>query len=91
VANKLLQAEGQATVVILNGRGSGLSAAAVRAGLAEYAGRRHRGHLASVRVLGDAFDLAWTRVRTLDQQPRPAGRRDRAGSTAPSHDLALGP
>jgi hypothetical protein len=63
VRNKLLQAEGQAATVVLNGRGSGLSPAAASAGLSGYAGRAHRGNVAAVRVLGDGFDLTWSRVR----------------------------
>jgi hypothetical protein len=66
VVNKLLQAEGQAATVILEGRGSGLSSGAAQAGMAMYAGLPHRGNLAAVRVLGDGFDLAWTRVRVLE-------------------------
>jgi hypothetical protein len=63
VLNKLLQAEGQAATVVLNGRGSGLSPAAASAGMAAYAGQPHRGNVAAVRVLGDGFDLTWSRVR----------------------------
>jgi hypothetical protein len=70
VANKLLQAEGQAATVVLEGRGSGLSPAAARAGVAMYAGLPHRGNVAAVRVLGDGFDLAWTRVRGLEMPRR---------------------
>jgi hypothetical protein len=63
VRNKLLQAEGQAATVVLNGRGTGLSPAAANAGMAAYADQAHRGNVASVRVLGDGFDLTWSRVR----------------------------
>jgi hypothetical protein len=63
VLNKLLQAEGQAATVVLNGRGSGLSPAEASAGMAAYAGQAHRGNVAAVRVLGDGFDLTWSRVR----------------------------
>jgi hypothetical protein len=75
VVNKLLQAEGQAATVVLNGRGSGLSSTAARAGMAVYAGLPHRGNVATVRVLGDGFDLAWTRQRALE--------RERAGDRLP--------
>jgi hypothetical protein len=76
VANKLLQAEGQAATVVLEGRGSGLSSSAARAGVAMYAGLPHRGHVAAVRVLGDGFDLAWTRARSLERRPVAPVRED---------------
>jgi hypothetical protein len=63
VVNKLSQSEGQASTVVLNGQGSGLTASAARAGMAMYAGLPHRAGVAAVRVLGDGFDLAWSRVR----------------------------
>jgi hypothetical protein len=71
VVNKLLQAEGQAATVVLNGRGSGLSEAAVRAGMAAYNEYPHRGNIAAVRVLGDGFDLGWARGRTIQVQRTP--------------------
>ena len=63
VLNKLLDARGQASTVVLNGRGSGLSMATARRGMALYAARpdgRDGGLLSTVRVLGDGFDLSWT-------------------------------
>ena len=81
VVNKLKQAEGQAPTVVLNGRGSGLSEAAARAGLEAYAGLARPGRVAGVRVLGDGFELGWTRPRTVRRDPMmgpPAwGRGDR--------------
>ena len=71
VVNKLLQAEGQAATVVLNGRGSGLSEAAARAGMATYNGLAHRGNIAAVRVLGDGFDLGWTRGRAIQTERAP--------------------
>jgi hypothetical protein len=76
VVNKLLQAEGQAATVVLDGRGSGLTPVAAQAGMAVYAGLPHRGHVAAVRVLGDGFDLGWARVRLLDT-PRRVNDRPR--------------
>jgi hypothetical protein len=70
VANKLLQAEGQAARVVLDGRSSGLTSATARAGVAMYAGLPHRGNVAAVRVIGDGFDLAWTRARTVETHRR---------------------
>jgi hypothetical protein len=70
VANKLLQAEGQAATVVLDGRGSGLTSATARAGVAMYAGLPHRGNVAAVRVIGDEFDLAWIRARALETHRR---------------------
>jgi hypothetical protein len=75
VVNKLLQAEGQAATVVLEGRGSGLSPAAARAGVAMYAGLPHRGNVAAVRVLGDGFDLAWTRAG-VPERHRPVPVRE---------------
>jgi hypothetical protein len=74
VVNKLIQAEGQAATVVLNGRGSGLSSSAAEAGIRFYEGLRHRAHIATVRVLGDGFDLEWAR--------QPSIRRDRAAAPA---------
>lgn len=87
VVNKLLQAEGQAGVVVLNGRGSGLTPGAARAGMAIYAGLPHRGRIATVRVLGDGFDLGWSRTPDLRRAPVPA--RHTARSPAPP-ELGLG-
>jgi hypothetical protein len=87
VVNKLLQAEGQAEVVVLNGRGSGLTPAAARAGMAIYAGLPHRDRIATVRVLGDGFDLGWSRTPDLRRTPVPG--RHAARSPAPP-ELGLG-
>ena len=70
VVNKLRQAEGQAATVILEGRGSGLTSVAAHKGMAMYAGLPHRGPVAAVRVLGDGFDLAWTRSVPSRSPPR---------------------
>jgi hypothetical protein len=78
VVNKLRQAEGQAATVILEGRGSGLTSVAAHNGMAMYAGLPHRGPVAAVRVLGDGFDLAWTRVRALEGH-RPVDGRHTQG------------
>lgn len=62
VFNKLMDAGGQASHVVLVAGGSGLSAVTARRGLARYAAdRRERPVLASVRVVGDGYDLAWSR------------------------------
>ncbi len=84
VVNKLIQAEGQAAMVVLNGRGTGLSAAPAEAGLVAYAGQPHRAHIGAVRVLGDSFDLAWV--------CRPAVRRHRDGPPVrwPGPETGLG-
>ncbi len=75
VVNKLIQAEGQAPVVVLNGRGTGLSAAAVEAGMRIYSTLPRRANVAAVRVLGDTFDLAWARQASLRRdRPGPADR-----------------
>jgi hypothetical protein len=82
VVNKLLQAEGQAATVVLDGRGSGLTSGAARAGMAMYAGLPHRGNVAAVRVLGDGFDLAWTRLHVLEAR-RHLNGRDLPGQKRP--------
>jgi len=67
VVNKLLQAEGQAPTVVLNGRGTGLTAASARAGMAEYASLERPGQVTAVRVLGNGFDLGWVRDQSLSR------------------------
>jgi hypothetical protein len=66
VLNKLIDAGRQAPTAVLNGYGTGLTAGAARRGMALYAARPGTGPLTSVRVLGDGFDLAWTRRPELD-------------------------
>lgn len=61
VFNKLIDAAGQADAVFLYGRGSGLTAATVRSGLARLADEGRAASLSAVRVVGDGFDLAWMR------------------------------
>lgn len=82
VVNKLLSARDQAAHVVLVGRGSGLTVSAARAGLARYEalGRADPG-LRSVRVLGEGYDVAWTRstARSLDRPLDPSGRRPGMG------------
>jgi hypothetical protein len=73
VLNKLLDARGQASTVVLNAAGSGLTASAALGGLALYGSRDDGGQLASVRVVGDGFDMAWTRRSELALTP-PQGR-----------------
>jgi hypothetical protein len=79
VLNKLRDAAGQAPHVVINGRGSGLTADVVRRGVARYAGDRRAGpQLRSVRAIGDGFDQSWSlqaRERRLGP-PRPPGRPD---------------
>lgn len=61
ILNKLVQAGRQAPTVVLNGYGTGLTVEAARLGMALYSARPDAGLLGAVRVLGDGFDLAWTR------------------------------
>lgn len=65
VLNKLIDGRRQADTVVLNGRGSGLTAATARGGVALYAARPDGGQLSAIRVIGDGFDLAWSRQRYL--------------------------
>lgn len=80
VVNKLLQADGQAATVVLNAEGSGLSARQARAGMFEYISRPRPSGVRNVRVLGDGFDLTWSRD--------PAIRKDRAAERG--RDLGVG-
>ncbi len=82
VFNKLVDAAGQARHVVLIDRGSGLSAGSARQGMGRWAlaaGPDDR--LDSVRVMGDGFDLAWTRSarREIERAPLVSG----AGVLAP--------
>lgn len=83
VLNKLLDAGGQASHVVLVGTGSGLSPSTARRGLARYSvGDRAVPRLTSVRVVGDGYDLAWRRHPGIDLRPRPDRRREQ-GRTEP--------
>jgi hypothetical protein len=75
VFNKLVDAAGQSRHVVLIGYGSGLTADAVRQGLARYAaaGRREPA-LDSIRALGDGFDLGWSRRLVVERSREAAGR-----------------
>ncbi len=77
VVNKLIQAEGQAAMVVLNGRGTGLSASAVEAGMRIYSRLPRQANVAAVRVLGDTFDLAWAHPASLGRDRRGPADRDR--------------
>lgn len=93
VVNKLLQAEGQASTVVLNGRGSGLSASSARAGVADYARLERSGGLVAVRVLGDGFDLGWSCDRSVrrERTTEPATARGRTPDLEPAGpDLGAG-
>jgi hypothetical protein len=72
IFNKLIDAGRQAPTVVLNGYGTGLTAGSARRGMALYSARPATGPLTSVRVLGDGFDLAWTRNPELEMSPSPA-------------------
>lgn len=74
VFNKLVDASGQAPHVVLVGAGSHLTAATVRRGLARYAANRPPvPPLASVRAIGDGYDLGWSR-RPGVELARPVAR-----------------
>lgn len=65
VMNKLLDASGQADVVVVHARGSGLTEGAARSGLAMAAATPRGAGLESVAVLGDGFATAWARSRQV--------------------------
>lgn len=77
VSNKLLRALGQADAVVLYGKGSGLTAGAVRSGLARLVAGGRAGSLSAVRAVGDGFDLAWVRRPGIGRQVPPGAARDR--------------
>lgn len=85
VANKLLDGAGQADAVVLYGRGSGLTAATVRAGLGRLVAEGRAGELSAVRAIGDGFDLAWVRRPVIAHQ-LPSGR-PRLGPVRPQLGL----
>lgn len=78
VFNKLLDAAGQSRHAVLYGVGSGLTAETARRGLARYWSQpTDQPKLDHVRVLGDGFDLSWSRrrERTAGLSTRPPDRR----------------
>jgi hypothetical protein len=87
VVNKLIQAEGQAAMVVLNGRGTGLSVSDVEAGMRVYSRLPRRANVAAVRVLGDTFDLAWARPAGLEHDRRGPAARDRWRRPEPGMSL----
>jgi hypothetical protein len=96
VVNKLLHAEAQAPAVVLNARGSGLTAAVAVAGMADYARLRRPTAVSGVRVLGDGFDLGWTQHASVWRRPelgvRPVDDRGRWRPSGPNQrDLGAGP
>jgi hypothetical protein len=97
VFNKLAQAEEQAPAVVINGRGSGLTTAAARIGMAAYVARRRPQAVRCVRILGDGFDLGWIGVARwrspqegLTAGPGIGSRTRRAAPTR-RPDLPMGP
>jgi len=89
VFNKLVDASGQAPHVVLVAAGSGLSAANVQQGLADYEARAGRdGTLRSVRAIGEGFDLTWSRVPLIGLGFR-AGRSVATGRSAPDPGWGL--
>ncbi len=98
ILNKLIDAGRQAATVVLNGYGTGLTEGAARRGMALYSARPDTGPLTSVRVLGDGFDLAWTRLPELNVGRSKAhtgvvvesGRRGVTSSLPAVADVGLG-
>lgn len=95
VLNKLLDGGDQAPAVVLFGRGSGVSPATVRRGLALYTGHPAGFKVTSARVLGDGFDLGWARLaptgRDLLSSPGRAVPADRGrGARRPRLVLPAG-
>lgn len=54
---------GQARHVILDARGSGLSAAEARRGVRRFVGTPYGQRLEGIRIIGDGFDNRWPRQR----------------------------
>jgi hypothetical protein len=95
VVNKLLHAEAQAPAVVLNARGSGLTAAVAAAGMADYARLRRPTAVSGVRVLGDGFDLGWAQHASVWRRPElgvwPVTRDGRWRPSRPNHrDFGVG-
>lgn len=74
VLNKLMQADGQARSVVLYAGDSELTLGEAARGLQLYAATSRRQPLANVRIVGDTFDVGWTRRPEL---PRGVERRRR--------------
>ncbi len=96
MCNKLLRATRQADVAVVWARASGLDAVEAHRGMRFFAERDGWSKMASVRVLGDDFDLSWgAPLRTLDRPiPAPPARsRHRPVESAPpaSPDRAPSP
>jgi hypothetical protein len=97
VFNKLMSASRQADVVVLNGRGSGLTDGTVRRGIVLYSSREAARGVSTVRVLGDGFDLTWSRVPGLarevarDGQQLQSGQRRRLPDPRRSFEVGQSP
>lgn len=74
VRNKLVSAAGQADMVVIVGYGSGLTEATVHRGLARYTTDPRGTSLATVRAVGDGFDMAWSQRRGLGRDPAAGAR-----------------
>jgi hypothetical protein len=90
VANKLMSAAGQAPTVVLLGRGSGLTPAVARAGVAEFVARRRWGRIEAVRIVGDGFDLGWTQGMVAVRAPSVSSRSARPARDVPGERPAPG-
>jgi hypothetical protein len=81
VAHKVLSARRQAETAIVYTRGSGVTEPVVRAGMADLEARGGTGKVDTVRVMGDGFDLSWSRALAIERHPglpgRPPPRPDR--------------
>lgn len=86
VFNKLVDAAGQAEVVVLYARGSGLTPGTARRGMALYASTAPPGRLSAVRVIGDGFDLGWVFRRGLSKDRGLLGEGPGAMSGGPGSD-----
>jgi hypothetical protein len=73
--------------VFVNALGSGLSASAVRRGVAMYEAHPRGGELGTIRVMADDFDLTWTRTPTRRLE---VGSGPRWGPSGRQPDLGLG-
>jgi hypothetical protein len=92
VANKLLDARGQGAIAIVSAGGSGLGAAAARAGyglFCDQAASAGLGKVRAVRILGDGFDMSFKAVhdvrlarQALKSTARPAADPVRAARPA---------
>jgi hypothetical protein len=97
VVNKLIDGAGQADQVVLVANGSGLDLATVRQGLAHLAALERRDvavaampRLSAVRVMGDGWDLAWSRAAMVERSQTVGADRVDGRARPPAPEVTAG-